>query len=180
MQYLILGPFVAHSFYSFMVKGERDLLNLMILPSILLKLLHNQMWISYSRYRTAKGNNRILDKTIEFDQVDRESNWLLLLIHSCMSSYIYICRLLIMFCFGRDDQVFMHGLVFYAVNLGFPGASHVPMWRTDGAVLLILLHAGPVEFLYYWFHRALHHHYLYTRYHSHHHSSIVTQPITGT
>ncbi|OAY49482.1 very-long-chain aldehyde decarbonylase CER1 [Manihot esculenta] len=152
-KYLILGPFVAHSFYSFMVKGERDLLNFLILPSILLKLLHNQMWISYSRYRTAKGNNRILDKTIEFDQVDRESNW--------------------------DDQVLMHGLVFYGVNLAIPGASHVPMWRTDGAVLAILLHAGPVEFLYYWFHRALHHHYLYTRYHSHHHSSIVTQPITA-
>jgi aldehyde decarbonylase len=41
-----------------------------------------------------------------------------------------------------------------------------------------LLHAGPVEFLYYWFHRALHHHFLYSRYHSHHHASIVTEPIT--
>ncbi|OAY49483.1 very-long-chain aldehyde decarbonylase CER1 [Manihot esculenta] len=154
-KYLLLGPFVTHSIYSFMVKEEkeRDLVNFIIFPSILARMLHNQLWISYSRYRTAKGNNRILDKTIDFDQVDRESNW--------------------------DDQVLMHGLVFYGVNLGIPGASHVPMWRTDGAVLAILLHAGPVEFLYYWFHRALHHHYLYTRYHSHHHSSIVTQPITA-
>ncbi|KAJ1399411.1 putative domain Wax2, C-terminal [Sesbania bispinosa] len=45
--------------------------------------------------------------------------------------------------------------------------------------MTILLHMGPVEFLYYWLHRALHHHFLYSRYHSHHHSSIVTEPITS-
>lgn len=45
---------------------------------------------------------------------------------------------------------------------------------------MALLHAGPVEFIYYWLHRALHHHFLYTRYHSHHHGSIVTEPITCT
>ncbi|KAJ7947313.1 Protein ECERIFERUM 1-like [Quillaja saponaria] len=55
----------------------------------------------------------------------------------------------------------------------------MPMWRTDGVILTILIHAGPVEFLYYWLHRALHHHYLYSRYLSHHHSSIVTEPITS-
>ncbi|KAJ4832149.1 hypothetical protein Tsubulata_015985 [Turnera subulata] len=44
---------------------------------------------------------------------------------------------------------------------------------------MLLIHAGPVEFLYYWLHRALHHRYLYSRYHSHHHSSIVTEPITS-
>jgi len=58
------------------------------------------------------------------------------------------------------------------------GASHLPFWRTDGVIMALLIHAGPVEFLYYWLHRALHHHFLYSRYHSHHHSSIVTEPIT--
>ncbi|KAJ9168738.1 hypothetical protein P3X46_020231 [Hevea brasiliensis] len=53
------------------------------------------------------------------------------------------------------------------------------MWRIDGVILTMLLHAGPVEFLYYWLHQLLHHHYLYSRYHSHHHSSIVTEPITS-
>ena len=38
-------------------------------------MLHNQIWISLSRYRTAKGKNRIVDKGIEFEQVDRESTW---------------------------------------------------------------------------------------------------------
>ncbi|GMN61989.1 hypothetical protein TIFTF001_031060 [Ficus carica] len=55
----------------------------------------------------------------------------------------------------------------------------MPIWRTDGVVITILLHTGVVEFLYYWLHRALHHHFLYSRYHSHHHSSIVTEPITS-
>ncbi|KAI5427944.1 Very-long-chain aldehyde decarbonylase cer1, variant 4 [Lathyrus oleraceus] len=61
----------------------------------------------------------------------------------------------------------------------FPMAAGLPWWRTDGVILTAILHAGPVEFLYYWLHRALHHHYLYSRYHSHHHSSIVTEPITS-
>lgn len=54
----------------------------------------------------------------------------------------------------------------------------MPIWRTDGVIITSLLHSGPVEFLYYWLHRALHHHFLYSRYHSHHHSSIITEPIT--
>ncbi|KAG5627155.1 hypothetical protein H5410_012373 [Solanum commersonii] len=55
----------------------------------------------------------------------------------------------------------------------------MPVWRTDGIIITALIHIGPVEFLYYWFHRALHHHFLYSRYHSHHHSSIATEPITA-
>ncbi|WKA05181.1 hypothetical protein VitviT2T_023161 [Vitis vinifera] len=115
-------------------------------------MLHNQLWISLSRHRTAKGNNRIVDKGIEFEQVDRERNW--------------------------DDQIIFNGIIFYIAYFILPGASHMPLWRVDGVVITILLHTGPVEFLYYWLHRALHHHYLYSRYHSHHHSSIVTEPIT--
>jgi aldehyde decarbonylase len=78
----------------------------------------------------------------------------------------------------RDDQIIFNGLLFYVGYLAIPSARTLPVWRTDGAVMTALLHAGPVEFLYYWFHRALHHHFLYSRYHSHHHASIVTEPIT--
>ncbi|KAE8714859.1 Protein ECERIFERUM 1 [Hibiscus syriacus] len=56
---------------------------------------------------------------------------------------------------------------------------HTQIWRTDSAILIMLLHAGPVDFLYYWLHRALHHNYLYSPYHSHHYSSIVTEPISS-
>jgi hypothetical protein len=69
---VILAPWAFHSTYSFMVKGEseRDVYNFLILPFLLLRMSHNQIWISLSRYRTAKGNNRIVDKGFEFEQVD--------------------------------------------------------------------------------------------------------------
>ncbi|KAL5720368.1 aldehyde oxygenase (deformylating) [Ranunculus cassubicifolius] len=154
-KYLVVAPWVAQTVYSISTKdaSEIDSTNLLILPLIIWRVIHNQLWISFSRYQTARGKNRILDKSIEFEQIDRESNW--------------------------DDQIILNALLFYVVNKYITRAQNMPLWRTDGVVLTILLHAGPVEFLYYWLHRALHHHYLYTRYHSHHHSSIVTEPITS-
>ncbi|KAG8363490.1 hypothetical protein BUALT_Bualt19G0027800 [Buddleja alternifolia] len=154
-KYVVLAPWAIHSIYSYMVKdeNERDYTNLLVLPLLLLRVVHNLIWISLSRYRTAKGDNRILDKTIEFEQVDRERNW--------------------------DDQIILNGILFYVGQTYIEAAHHMPWWRTDGVIWTFLLHAGPVEYLYYWLHRALHHHVLYSRYHSHHHSSIVTEPITS-
>ncbi|KAK8575523.1 hypothetical protein V6N13_033237 [Hibiscus sabdariffa] len=154
-KYIILAPWITETIHSVMVKDakEWDYANLVIVPFMFWRMLHNQIWISLSRYRTAKGANRIVDKGIEFDQVDRERNW--------------------------DDQILFNGILFCLANKYMPGAAHLPIWRTDGVIITMLLHAGPVEFLYYWLHRALHHHYLYSRYHSHHHSSIATEPITS-
>ncbi|XP_022764441.1 protein ECERIFERUM 1-like [Durio zibethinus] len=154
-KYIILVPWLTESIYSFVVKDEkeRDVSNFVIFPFMLLRMLQNQLWISLSRYRNAKGSNRIVDKGIEFDQVDRERNW--------------------------DDQILFNAILFYLGSKYVRGASHLPFWRMDGLIITVLLHAGPVEFLYYWLHRALHHHYLYSRYHSHHHSSIGTEPITS-
>ncbi|KAG2672043.1 hypothetical protein I3843_13G019700 [Carya illinoinensis] len=154
-KYVILAPWVVHSTYQFIVKGEseRDLFYFLIFPFLLVRMLHNLIWISLSRYRTAKGNNRIVDKCIEFEQVDRECNW--------------------------DDQILLTGVLFYVAYMKITLLHKLPVWGTKGVAITCLLHAGPVEFLYYWFHRMLHHHYLYSRYHSHHHSSIVTEPITS-
>lgn len=154
-KYLVVAPWAMHETYSFMVKdkNERDLSHFLIFPYLLLRMLHNQIWITLSRYRTAKGNNRIVDKTIEFEQVDRERNW--------------------------DDQIILNGLLVYVGSMYVEQGQHLPWWRTNGVIITVLLHTGPVEFIYYWLHRALHHHFLYTRYHSHHHSSIVTEPITS-
>ncbi|PHT95273.1 Protein CER1-like 2, partial [Capsicum annuum] len=154
--YLLLAPFAGHSIYSFFMgkdESRRDISYIFILVYLLMRMVHHQMWISLSRYRTAKGDNRILDRSIEFDQVDRERNW--------------------------DDQIMLNGVVFYIGYLMFTQTHHLPLWRIDGIIITALMHTGPVEFLYYWFHRALHHHFLYSRYHSHHHSSIVTQPHTA-
>ncbi|CAA6655323.1 unnamed protein product [Spirodela intermedia] len=122
-------------------------------PMQLLRVVLDLLWISWARFQTARSKHRIVHKSIEFEQVDRERNW--------------------------DDQILLSTILVYMTNIFVPGASCVPWWDTRGAVLIAVLHAGPVEFLYYWFHRALHHHYLYSRYHSHHHASIVTEPITS-
>ncbi|KAM7480758.1 hypothetical protein LguiB_005341 [Lonicera macranthoides] len=154
-KYVILAPWMVHSVYSWVAKGEeeRDIFNFLIAPFLVLRMLHSQLWITISRHRSAKGNNRIVDKSIEFEQVDKESHW--------------------------DDSILLNGIVFYIFNMTVAGASNLPLWRTDGIIITILLHSGPVEFLYYWLHKALHHNYLYSRYHSHHHSSIATEPISS-
>ncbi|KAJ6825304.1 protein ECERIFERUM 1-like isoform X1 [Iris pallida] len=127
-------------------------LHLTVFPVLLLRLAYTQLWISLSRYQTAK-TKQIVNKSLDFDQVDRERNW--------------------------DDQILLTALLVYLGDVALPGVSRLPWWETRGVVLVALLHAGPVEFLYYWLHRALHHHFLYSRYHSHHHASIVTEPITS-
>ncbi|KAK9116768.1 hypothetical protein Sjap_015715 [Stephania japonica] len=154
-KYVVLAPWAVHSTLSFLAadKNERDLSYFLIFPFLIFRIIHSQLWISFSRYRTASGTNRILDKSIEYDQVDRETNW--------------------------DDQIILNGLILYLGHTFLDGAKRAPLWRSEGVILVTLLHMGPVEFLYYWLHRALHHHFLYNRYHSHHHSSIVTEPITS-
>ncbi|XP_026390084.1 protein ECERIFERUM 1-like [Papaver somniferum] len=172
-KYIVLAPWVVDSMYTaskMMIRStlresdSRDIswddetrMYLIILPFLWSRIIHAQIWTSYSRFRTAKAKNRIIDKPIEFEQVDRESNW--------------------------DDNIIFMGVIFYSsykwVLTAAKLNSPIPFWRTDGVVMTILLHMGPVEFLYYWFHRALHHHFLYSRYHSHHHSSIVTEPVTS-
>ncbi|KAL9228797.1 hypothetical protein vseg_004337 [Gypsophila vaccaria] len=153
-KYIVVAPGVIHSIYSMITKPhETDISYILISLLMVSRMLHNQIWISISRYRTAKGNNLIVDKSIDFEQVDRERNW--------------------------DDQILFNWVLFYISFWIMKSAKGMPFWRTDGVVLMFLVHTGPVEFLYYWLHRALHHHFLYSRYHSHHHSSIATEPITS-
>ncbi|MQL95614.1 hypothetical protein Taro_028289 [Colocasia esculenta] len=154
-KYVVLAPFVAQGLHGLASKGWEgaDLTNLSIFPFLLLRALHNQLWISFSRFQTARSKHIIVRKPLEFEQVDRERNW--------------------------DDQIILTGLLFYLGNTFLHGASHNHIWRADGVAVMALTHAGPVELLYYWLHRALHHHFLYSRYHSHHHASVVTEPITS-
>ncbi|KAG5569028.1 hypothetical protein H5410_063956 [Solanum commersonii] len=93
-KYVVLAPFVGRSIQSLLNREDGskiDIGYLIIFPFLLFRMLHNQIWISLSRYRTAKGDNRILDKTIEFDQVDRERNW-----------YVYSSKL---FCFHTQIKL---------------------------------------------------------------------------
>ncbi|KAF8691714.1 hypothetical protein HU200_040100 [Digitaria exilis] len=155
LQYALVVPWAVRSTYKFVTSesNERDLLSFAVLPVLLLRLLYSQVWISVSRHQTARSKHRIVSKSLDFNQVDRERNW--------------------------DDQILLTALLFYVVNASASFAQGLPWWNSKGMVMAALLHVGPVEFLYYWLHRALHHHYLYSRYHSHHHASIVTEPITS-
>ncbi|CAN5972361.1 unnamed protein product [Sphagnum jensenii] len=83
---------------------------------------------------------------------------------------------------SKDDNILLHVIVGTMVHELVPGftVTACKFWNRMGTVILLLLHVGPVECVYYWAHRALHHHYLFSRYHSHHHSSFVTEPVTGT
>nr|XP_019067284.1 protein CER1-like 2 [Solanum lycopersicum] len=127
-KYLLLAPLVFDSIYSYATIRDHE--KLLIVAVTVWRIVHSQIWISLSRYQTAKGTKRILNKSIEFDQVDRERTW--------------------------DDQIIFNTLIVYLTKVYVSGTSTIPFWRTDGVILVALLHAGPVEFIYYWFHRALH------------------------
>ncbi|KAG1361487.1 Protein ECERIFERUM 1 [Cocos nucifera] len=149
-------------------RGEQsDVFNFLIFPILLLRLLYSQLWITFSRFQTAKSKHRIVNKSLDFDQVDRERN--------CVRDVIESDGGLN----GRDDQIILTALLMYMANMVVPGASHLPWLETRRVLIVIFLHMGPVDFIYYWLHKALHHHFLYSRYHSHHHASIVTEPITS-
>ncbi|KAL8144417.1 hypothetical protein V2J09_017449 [Rumex salicifolius] len=117
-KYLVLAPWAIHSIYLYMFKEEKaDSTYIIIFPFLILRMIHNQLWISFSRYRTSRGDNLI---------------------------------------------IIFNGILFYVGNRLLENAQNMPFWRTNGIIMTILLHMGPVEFLYYWLHRALHHHFLYS------------------
>lgn len=79
MKYALVAPWAAYSTYSFVAASRRgaqgDLLSFLVLPALLLRLLYTQLWISVSRHQTARSKHRIVNKSLDFDQVDRERNW---------------------------------------------------------------------------------------------------------
>ncbi|KAG4191673.1 hypothetical protein ERO13_A07G109900v2, partial [Gossypium hirsutum] len=185
--YALVVPGAIYSTYSFIRckdENERNWFMFLVLPFLVFRLIHYQLWISYSRYRTAKGNNRILDKSIDFDQVDRERSWGLAI--GPMMEGIFLFKGLCLPVMRRTRKVYEIRKHFnqrrYDLEVHkrlLKDQFNMPFFKADGTLIILLLHWGPAEFLYYWLHRALHHHYLYARYHSHHHSSIVTEPNTS-
>ncbi|KAL5712461.1 aldehyde oxygenase (deformylating) [Ranunculus cassubicifolius] len=76
-KYLVVAPLVVQTAYCFAItdESERDYTSILLIPLMLWRAIHDQIWISFSRYQTARGKSRIVDKSIDFEQVDRESNW---------------------------------------------------------------------------------------------------------
>lgn len=49
--------------------GEKDVAYLSVLPFMLLRILHSQVWLTISRLMDARGNRRrIVERGIEFEQ----------------------------------------------------------------------------------------------------------------
>jgi len=54
-----------------------------------------------------------------------------------------------------------------------------PLFTWSSLIAVIILHCTFVEFVYYWFHRALHIGWMFKRWHAYHHASINTEPTTS-
>ncbi|KAJ7533238.1 hypothetical protein O6H91_13G039100 [Diphasiastrum complanatum] len=154
-KYILFAPFVVKAVHANLLGGhDADNWSLHMLLTSALRYLHAQIWMSLSRCHFLTSKYQIQSKEITFEQVDRERNW--------------------------DDYILMYIFGMTVLHAMLPGFSNFPVfWDSRGIVMLLLLHMGPTELVYYWAHRALHHHFLYTRYHSHHHASFITEPITG-
>lgn len=154
-KYVLAAPFVAKAIQANLLGGhDVDNWCLHMILATGLRILQAQLWMSASRFHYLVEKHQIQTKGVKFEQVDREGHW--------------------------DDYLLLHVLVATLVHALLPGFQNFPLFHGWGLVMMLLLHMGPTEAIYYWAHRALHHHYLYARYHSHHHASFVTEPVTGT
>jgi aldehyde decarbonylase len=76
MKYLLLSPLVIKAIHTNLLGGqEADNFRLTLLIFVAARYLHNQLWISISRYQNARSKRQIQSKSIEFEQVDREGTW---------------------------------------------------------------------------------------------------------
>lgn len=57
--------------------------------------------------------------------------------------------------------------------------NDLPYFNFEGFLWNFLIHVTVIEFVYYWWHVALHWKFLYKNWHQYHHASINTEPTTG-
>eukprot|EP00249_Psilotum_nudum_P028849 c38812_g1_i1 orf=404-2272(+) len=151
--YFPLAMKAAHA--NFMGGYDLDNVCLHLLIISGLRYLLVQLWCTASRLPCVSGKYQIQTKGVRFEQVDRESGW--------------------------ENMIILNAYIIWTAHQFIPSYfANIPLCNVKGLVTAILTHVGPVEFTYYWAHRALHHHALYKRYHSHHHSSFVTEPTTSS
>ncbi|KAK3015486.1 hypothetical protein RJ639_005472 [Escallonia herrerae] len=153
LKYMLYAPFLGRLLFA---KVQEDSINwcLHVLILCALRGLVYQCWASYSTMLFLTRNRRILQRGVDFKQIDREWDW---------DNFIIL-------------QALMASLAFYA----FPSIINLPAWDTRGFIAILILHMGVSEPLYYWIHRCFHgHRPLFTHYHSLHHSSAVPHPFTA-
>ncbi|GKV22300.1 hypothetical protein SLEP1_g32182 [Rubroshorea leprosula] len=153
-KYLLYGPLAAKVVYSLIreesVNGSWCFHILLI---CVLRGLVYQLWSSYSNMLFLTRNRRINQQGVDFKQIDKEWDW--------------------------DNFILLQALIASMVCSIFLPFHDIPVWNTEGLLLLPLLHVTISEPLFYWVHRCLHGNYFFTRYHSLHHSSPVLHPFTA-
>ncbi|CAI7834426.1 unnamed protein product, partial [Closterium sp. NIES-54] len=152
--YMILAPFLARAVHAHLYGGDDvDSWSLHMVLLALLRFAHGNLWMAVARWPYLIDRYRIQKKGINFEQVDRESNW--------------------------DDAIILQALVITALREWLPGARNLPLFSWPGLALVLALHVGPVECLYYWCHRFMHTPFFYASYHCHHHASVATEPSSA-
>lgn len=138
-------------------RGEPLLYNFYfhILLLSLLRCTVYEAWHVLSRSTFISKHRRIQDSLVNFDQVDREFDW--------------------------DNYIILQALLATAAQTWAPSMiAGLPLVNLKGLLLLLILHMGPSEFLYYRIHRSFHKvEYLYNSYHHLHHASTRPEPSTA-
>ncbi|PON56046.1 Fatty acid hydroxylase [Parasponia andersonii] len=153
-KYLLLGPLFGKVFHSMIREDiQKDSWYFHVVMIYLVRCLIYQLWSSYSNMLFLTRNRRILQKGVDFNQIDKEWHW--------------------------DNFLILQTLLASIGCYIFPFLQTLPLWDPRGLITVLILHIGVSEPLYYWVHRFFHKNYLFTNYHSLHHSAPVPQPFTA-
>ncbi|XP_034926806.1 very-long-chain aldehyde decarbonylase CER3 [Populus alba] len=154
-KYLLYGPLLAKVLYTRILEGSfKDDWCLHILIICVARSSLHQLWSSYVNMLFLTCNRRINQHGYDFKQIDREWDW--------------------------DNFILLQALIAsMACYIDPPFIENVPLWNAKGFIIILSLHVGISEPLYYWVHRCFHKSYLFNQYHSIHHSSPVLHPFTG-
>ncbi|KAK7411554.1 hypothetical protein VNO78_02988 [Psophocarpus tetragonolobus] len=154
-KYLLYGPLVAKVVHEMFYVEDSNLNSLWCFHLLILTGLRgflHVLWNSYSNMLFLTRNRRILQHGVDFKQIDQEWDW--------------------------DNFLILQTIVASMAYYMFPFLQNFPLWNVKGLLVVLLLHVGVSEPLYYWVHKKFHGHYLFTNYHSLHHSSKVPQSLT--
>ncbi|XP_019453866.1 PREDICTED: protein ECERIFERUM 3-like isoform X2 [Lupinus angustifolius] len=157
-KYLLYGPFIGKVVHERWFYDEENFntnhswcFHLLIL--CFLRGLIHVLWSSYTNMLFLTRNRRILQQGVDFKQVDKEWDW--------------------------DNFLILQALVGSIAFYMFPFLQHLPLWNLKGVIVVLMLHVGVSEPLYYWVHRKFHRDYLFINYHSLHHSSPIPAAFTA-
>lgn len=122
LQYLLYGPFLAKVLYSRIQEEtieESWCLHILIICALRASIY--QYWTSWSNMLFLTRNRRILPQGVDFNQIDKEWDW-----------YILLISVLDFYLFSNGKNGFLFYLYWYCFRIS------VPCFRIDGDIFFIL------------------------------------------